>query len=580
MSNKSRALAALAFFVVVLSASAFTQSGVGVVVGFGIPMGHEWITRFAAVELIDHLPYAPDDPRRSWGAQGRAKNLDVSSPAAQAELKRITAQRTNEDRYRSTYSVVFDAIIGERWVDAGGFNVTKSKFIHAYNCWDAVAQEAPEIQYDHYMRRYDDRDADGGVQAMQKSQQRFKDYFIAAATAAPGRMIVWDGGAFAAQYEVDRNYFLFGRAAHLFEDSFSPEHTARIPADMYESVRQVKAYLCSSGAEQHSHVTPTVKDYSNLDVIWKEGTNLELGWPSYKAANMRIPPLVATEATKDLWAAFIRTMGLPMAQRRDAADAETDRLIKNWLNGDVEQMRTWYDDESHRDATYVLATGQTGKGVTVAACMDTIDKKWQGSQMKAVDALAAEQRVCLFNITPVVGYSDLFDRSMHMPYNWDWAYVDWRQPPGGWPLPDQPADSGTRFRIVSRANNQYVTAPSGLTDNSYLYTRTNIDPLMVTQVGNDNSAYYRATFAPWLFVSYNLAYPGEVKLYAGKRAGEIWLERPTKDAEFQLRPAGDALGLFNLKYQQYVWLYKDALQLNRWGDPAKNEGRWTFERQP
>jgi hypothetical protein len=579
--NKGRGFAVLGFFIFALSVSGFTQSGIGVIIGFGIPMGHEWITRFAAVELIDKLPYEPDDPRRHWsGPQGRAKNLDVSSPEAQAEIRRITGQRTSEDRYRSQYTFVFDAIIGERWVDAGGFNVTKSKFIDKYNCWDAVAQEPPEIQNDHFMRRYDDREQAGGLAAMQNSQQRFKEYFVAAAMAPASRMIVWDGGAYSTQYEVDRNYFLFGRAVHLFEDSFSPEHTVRTPDDNFERVRQVKAYLCSTGAEQHSHKVPTVNDYSNRDVIWKEKTRLDLGWGSYRAANMRPAPLVSTEATKDLWAAFIRTMGTPVERRRAAAEAEADVLVKNWLNGDATDIPKWYDVESHRDDTYVLAAGQTGKGVTVAQCMDTIDKKWKGDQMAAVKALAEEQRVCLFNVVPVVGYSDLFDTSMHMPFNWDWQWADWRTPSSGWPIPNRPADTGTRYRFVSRANGQYAGVPNGLKDGALLHARAGVDPLNVTLVGDLTNGYFRATFAPWLFVSYNADSSGNVKLYAGKRVGEVWVQRPTTDAAFAVVPAADASAIRNLHWNQYIWLYQDSLELNKHGNPADVKSRWAFEKLP
>ncbi len=581
MKTKYRALALLALFVLALSTFGFTQSGISVGIGFGIPMGHEWVTRLAALEVIDRLPFQPDDPRRDW-TRGRAKNLDVSSPEAQSELRRITAdnQRTAENRYGSKYNAVFDSIIGERWVDAAGFNVAKSRFIDKYNCWDAVAQEPPEIQYDHFMRRYDDRDAEGGVNAMLRSQERFKKYFVDAALAPSSRMIVWDGGGFSAQYEVDRNYFLFGRAVHLFEDSFSPEHTVRIEADNYESVRQVKAYLCSTGAEQHSHKMPTVRDFTNRDVIWKEGTNTEIGWASYRAANMRTAPLVATEGTKDLWAAFIRTMGTPMERRRATAERESDVLIANWLNGKAGEIRTWYDDESRRDDTYVLASGQTGKGVDVKACMDTVNPKWKGDQMAAVRALAEEQRVCLFNVVPVAGYDDLFDPSVHMPFNWDWQWLTFREPDRSWRIPNRPADTGTRYRVFSKSNGLQVTVPGGLTDGSPLATRSEDEALSLTQVGNDNGAYYRATFAPWLFLSYNFAFPGEVKLYAGKRDGELWIERPTKDAEFRLVPAAGALGIFNLKYSQYIWLYKNALQLNRFGDRNTPEGQWRFERQP
>ena len=91
---------------------AFTQSGAGVVLGNGIPMGHEWLTRLAALELTGGdpiMPADPQDPRRNW-TQGRAKNLDLSGASTQAELARLRALPYPDQRYQSTYQFVFDAI--------------------------------------------------------------------------------------------------------------------------------------------------------------------------------------------------------------------------------------------------------------------------------------------------------------------------------------------------------------------------------------------------------------------------------------------------------------------------------------
>jgi hypothetical protein len=565
-------------------ARAFTQSGAATAFGNGIPMGHEWITRLAALEVIggDPLPPDPNDPRKSWGTKGRAKNTNISSPGAQAEVARIRKLMTTENRYLSVFTPIFDAIVGERWVDIGGFNVTKSKKVSevasklglkSHDCFDAVAQEPVEIQYDHFMRQYDDRDAAGGPKAARSSQQRFVDYFVAAAMAPPTTMRMWDGGGYSAQYNVDRNYFLFGRAAHLFEDSFSSEHTVRLQVDNYERVRQVKSYLCASGSEQHSHKVPTATDFSSGDVIWIEGTALTVnsgnvivlaGWASYKASFMKPTALVATEATKDLWAAFIRTMGTPMAQREATARSEAQTLVANWLNFDENEMRSWYDNASNRDATYVLSPGQTGKGVSVAACLNTIDPKWGGDQMKAVNFLANEQRICLFNVAPLAGYSDLFDTSMHMPFNWDWTSGSWQEPPASWQIPRRPADIGTRVRIRSVANGQYVIADGGLQNGSPLRAKPGA-PLDLIMVGDRNNALYRATFAPELFLSYNLT-PGDGKLWNG-----------TQDSSYRLDPAGSGFGIYNLHWKNYFWLNGDTLRLSGSGDKNKPAGQWVFE---
>ena len=258
----------------------FTQSGLGIdSIGNGIPMGHEWITRLAALEILGGDPVItpdPNDPRALWPAQGLAKNTSLAG--AESEVARIkNTPISNDTRYQSAYRPVFDAIIGERWVDIGGFNVTKA-LASTYNCYSGVAQEPADVQDDHTMRRYDEREGSGGVNAAAGAQQRFINYFVAAATAPGGIIKVWDGGGYSAQVEVDRNYFLFGRAVHLFQDAFSSEHTVRLPDEWYNRLRQVKSYNCAAGSEQHTHANSKILDYTSGDVIWNPGTQFTSGW--------------------------------------------------------------------------------------------------------------------------------------------------------------------------------------------------------------------------------------------------------------------------------------------------------------
>ena len=122
------AAGALVLFGGARSAKGFTQSGVSFGFGSAIPMGHEWISRLSALEVIGNdpvIPPDPNDPRKMW-TSGKAKNVDVSSQEARAELKRIMGQPVSENAYASTYKPVLDAILGERWVDLGGMNVTKA----------------------------------------------------------------------------------------------------------------------------------------------------------------------------------------------------------------------------------------------------------------------------------------------------------------------------------------------------------------------------------------------------------------------------------------------------------------------
>lgn len=554
---------------------AFTQS-----VSLGpvnaVPMGHEWLTRMSAIELLGYSPASapdlpdPNDPRRGWTVGGgKAWNTVLNGPG-QAEAQRIRSQRWNDTRYASRYKAVYDAIIGERWVDLAGYSVAESK-----KCWDAVAQEPAEVQYDHFMRRYDDNGPDGGVRAAKTSQQRFVDYFVAAATAPKSNIAVYDGGVTSSLVTVDRNYFLFGRAVHLFQDSFSSEHTVRIASDNYLKVREVKSYLCALGSEQHSHSNWAVAvDYSSGDVIWKATVDgrLNPSWDAYKASNMKPTALVATEASKDLWAAFIRTMGLPPAQRAAAARAEANTLVKNWLSYDETEMRGWYANAANRGDTYVLAAGQTGKGMTQAQCMSKLDFGTT-DQAAAVRQLQDTQRQCLYNALPNPGYEDQFDPQTRIWYNWRWRngpIAPMSPTPAGWQIPTQPASTSTVVRIQSVANGKYMIAPDGVVPDSLIYNRDGT-PLDFARIGPNTNTMFRSAQDPMLFLDYR-ALTGAVKLFAPGNG--------TQPATYDLQSAGQGTSIRNTYWNQYIWLSGDEPYLTRTGNPKNANAQWRIQAQP
>jgi hypothetical protein len=572
---------AIAFLLLAVGAPiawTYTQSGVGLGFANVIPMGHEWVTRMAAIELIGYAPPTvpdipdPNDPRKVW-TQGLAKNLDLSSPGAQAEVARIKAQPYNDQRYASRYKPVYDAIVGERWVDIAGYNVLGGKVPGWVDCWDAVAQEPVEVQYDHFMRRYDEVGGAGGVSAASNSRQRFINYFVAAAIAPTTIMQVYDGGAAGSvPVNVDRNYFLFGRAVHLFEDSFSTEHTVRIPADNYTIVRQVKSYLCAPGSELHEHSESAILDYSSGDVVWLPGTGLDPSWKNYKASSMKTPALVATEASKDLWAAFIRTMGMPIDQRGDRARMEAQQLVLNWLNYNPDEMTSWYDVESHRDDTYVLAPGQTGKGRTVKQCMASLNVGTD-DQMTYVRLLQANQRKCIYNAIPWPGYQDLADTSMNMYFDWQWLnklrYVD---PPPNYVIPQLPADTGTRVQIRSVVNNQPMISQDGIKPESWVYVKPGM-PLDFILVGSKQDGVFRLTMNPSLFLSYRLT-TGAVKLYQPTS-----VESPSN---YKVAPAGRGWSIMSIPWgpSNGYMNYNSSTQspyINSSGNPANPNSQWAIQ---
>ncbi|HYC89696.1 MAG TPA: hemolysin D [Thermoanaerobaculia bacterium] len=551
-----------------IPAHGFTQSGVGIdFIGNGIPMGHEWLTRLAALEILGGDPIVapdPNDPRKLWPAQGLAKA--TSLVGAQSEVHRIKSTPIgNDTRYESVYRPIFDAIIGQRWVDLGGFNVTKA-MASTYNCYAAVAQEPADLQNDHTMRRFDEREGSGGVSAAASAQQRFIDYFVTAATAPAGIITVWDGGGYSAQVDVDRNYFLFGRAIHLLQDSFSSEHAVRIGDDWYNRLRQVKSYNCAAGSEQHTHSNTEIFAYTSGDVIWQPGTQFTTGWSSYKTSFMKPTALAATEATKDLWAAFIRVMALPLAQRDAAARAEAATLVTNWLSYDPAEMSNWYADPSRRDSTYVLGTGDSLPGQTVAACMQSIghntpDPDVRNAQIESV------RRICVYNIKPVTGYADLSDPELRIPFNWGWqSSISWLTPPAGWVVPNVPADTGTPVRIRSVANGQFMTAPAGLTNDATIYCQPGT-PVDFTRVGSGSNVYFRARYAPSLFFSYKFT-SGDAKLWKG-----------TSDSNYRLDPQTQGYAIYNPRWSDYFWLKGLIPRLDSDGNPSNANARWSIEAQ-
>jgi hypothetical protein len=555
----------------------YTQSGVSFGFGNTIPMGHEWITRMAAVELLGYTPAGipdlpdPKDPRRTW-TQGKAKNLNLNTPGAQDVVRGVKSQIYNDQRYLSRYKAIFAAIVGERWVDIAGYNVG-AKYIGWKDCWSAVAQEAEELQEDHFMRKNDSEGGKGSVDAAIEGRKRFIQYFVNAAMAPPTIMNVYDGGAAGSvSVDVDRNFFLFGRALHLFEDSFSAEHTVRTDKDMYTHVIAIKSYLCAPGSEVHDHSVSNILNYKSGDVIWKTSSGIDPSWAGYKASNMKDGPLVATEATKDAWAAFIRTMGYPLAQRQAIANTEAQALADNWLSYKEDEMTHWYDNPANRGDNYALMPGQTGKGLTQTQCM----QKNVGNTDKAgyMSNIKKEQRGCIYNAIPWPGYEDLYDTSLHMYYTWQWrsgsSYVP---PPDDWKIPDRPADTGARVQIQSVSTGQYMVAPDGLNPDAWVYLKSGYPPLDFIVIGTKDKSYFRLAQNPRLFLSYR-ASDGAVKLY------DFGSSEPS---DYVLAPAGP--GSWSIKqiyWQQYMYVNLPTMSpyIDRFGDPSNGNGQWVMQGLP
>ncbi len=189
----------------------------------------------------------------------------------------------------------FSVAVGQRWVDEMGFATAGA--VKGSSCFNAVAQEPEENMADHFMRRGDEQNKSGLLAAYNEGIDRFKAYYAAAVAADDGLVPLRDGTLGGGRfYLVNKPYLLLGRAMHLMQDSFSPEHTiratpggkdqkARIVLDPpyytkdsseadYRQIVDIKDWDCAPGTYQHAHpklgpgFTPGNMDISG-DLIWK-----------------------------------------------------------------------------------------------------------------------------------------------------------------------------------------------------------------------------------------------------------------------------------------------------------------------
>lgn len=394
---------------------AFTQgagpNGVG-----GTPQGHEWLTMRSALELVGDLPSnGAGDPRNRQLPNGqpfpRAQNT-VLPPEIVAAFK---GQTVNDPRYGSRYKPVLDAILGQRWVDIGGFNVAKAQAA-SINCFDFVPQLPDDIQRDHFLRERADVGGEGAVRAMNDGVRRFIDYFVAAAISSDDTLPAWDGGVVSEKIEAYQPYFLFGRAIHLLQDSFSTDHTVRNPDDGYKTLQGIKTYLCTYHSDQHAHVRPFAisGDYPNIgDVIWLGRQN------DWSPANVKLNALASVEAMKDAWAGFLRAMALPRNVRQDGARAEAQRIAATWLSFDADAVRRRYDDPEAASKIPTYVTDQ-------AACDRTI------GGVDIMKKIATNRAICIWNMK-MIDNTWARDVHIHIPFRWDWKdQIRFLTPPDGY----------------------------------------------------------------------------------------------------------------------------------------------------
>lgn len=229
-------------------------------------------------------------------------------------------------RYEEQSEPIRSVILGARWADLMGFVPWKPRELA---CLNAVAQENDDVQYDHALRRSTAAGPAGGLAALRGVRARVRQRFLIAARAADESIYVSDGGHRRRQLRAALPYFLFGRALHIVQDSFSTYHVTR--SEDFRTLLQVRSYVCTSGAPVHPHaplkdLLLRIEDPTNGDLITKprcSGPMETCIKPEYRAA---------VTASKELWESFERVRALaPGEARRAVAEREVDAFLAQWF---------------------------------------------------------------------------------------------------------------------------------------------------------------------------------------------------------------------------------------------------------
>ena len=120
------------------------------------------------------------------------------------------------------------------------------------------------------------------------------------------------------------------------------------------------------------------------------------------------------------------------------------------------------------------------------------------------------------------------------------------------------------FANKSVANGKYLVASDGVAHNQWLYCKEGT-PLDWIQVGPDDNASFRLATAP-LFLSYT------------ESTGAVKLWQTAFQAQYRRQPATTGESIFNLHWDNYMWLSKQSPYITRSGNPKNADAQWRIER--
>jgi len=313
------------------AALAFTQS----VPGISCP-GHEEITAHSARLLLDECKKPANAAKKACKSESVSLLKDPwwgAPPAVRANCSVLPGMHCSD--YGASSYAVYSSIIGQRWVDLMGFAAIPATL--SALCNDAVAQNHDDVQYDHALRKRCDVGTDGRNRAVLGTKLSVRRAFLLGLVYLkkfPSLTIkVSDGGEVQRTTTVNAAFFHFGRAAHTFQDSFSPEHTRRGAGAKKNVILDVKTHVCTPGVPMHAHAPRPAPG----DIVRHHGCDVRKTWwhgvlgpmgaiptaiETYQAFKEKASPsaALATAAMKDLWGAFLS---------KDTA--EMDRVLDRWF---------------------------------------------------------------------------------------------------------------------------------------------------------------------------------------------------------------------------------------------------------
>ena len=330
------------------TASAFSQSSPV------FPIGHEAVTVIGA--------------HNSAGFRALPKPILTANQVAQKNLCL---------RYGAVDPRVCAVVLGDRWVDIMGFNLEPFKpvlstklydYTSDFKCFLSVAQDQDAIQYDHFLRKEADEGEAGRQRAYGGSLTTYRNLVgMAVRAEETWRSDVTDGAIERTSYkDVPMSYFLLGRAMHLLQDSFSPEHAQRyVKREKGRAVSSIvidlASYRCIAGTyKEHTHDKQVrmlhegvigqfaiehgaVSSLEHGDLIWTSAASTnekdqlavllkgDTRNPTYVSTYIKTAAMDAADASSDLFDTFLSARAARAAGRKADADKAIEAHVQKWF---------------------------------------------------------------------------------------------------------------------------------------------------------------------------------------------------------------------------------------------------------